>query len=247
MQEKLLLGLILLCLLFVEPFLRTKSYQRANANSLPSTKYKHYLENCIRYAVLAGLVLTALHITNFSLTDFGIRSPSFSHFLKTSVLFKIALIVISALYFFYYYIITVIMANFGKKVRQQVVKKLPAMKYIAPNTPGQKLAWLGYAIIMGSAEEIIYRGFPFFAAAILFPQTGLWFACLLAVVLDAWRFMPRYFVIANVIFTSLFYSLLFIGFHSLLLLIIIHMLQYLKLYLMPFKDVFKNEEINSVA
>lgn len=79
-------------------------------------------------------------------------------------------------YIFYllYNIYSILIFKYNKESRAKAAKSIPDdFKWFFPITQKEKRAWNIVSISAGTTEEIVYRGYLFYAFAIFFPNLSL--------------------------------------------------------------------------
>jgi len=124
-----------------------------------------YLTSIISSWIPAIVIVTAVIINGHSFKDIGFTSELPG---ERGYLFYIAL-VLSAIYLGYN-IFTILLLRFNIKERERHSKEIPAQyRFILPSNKEEKVMWRLLATTAGVTEEVIYRGYMFFALFFLFP------------------------------------------------------------------------------
>jgi uncharacterized protein len=223
--------LVLLYLVTYEPIYGYFDYQRfkERVQHNPTERVKYYKKVMLGLWLPTLLILAVTAIAPISFQDFGLKTISINTITLgpwvTYIAFGLAgLYIFSLLYY-------LIGSKLSKKMREQIVQlknrendKIP-FKDILPYSKEDKRVWTYVSWTAGITEEIIYRGFLIFALAQLFPTISIWLVMIISSVL--FGLAHAYQGLLNVIKTSLFgmfFAILYIGFDSIIPLIILHFL-----------------------
>lgn len=135
-------------------------------------KIKFYRETIIWSWILVFLILLLIPISGIDLNSIGIKRID----IDTSSLDKWVVYTSIGLYVLYllYNIYLIIILKSSKDSRAKASKSIPNdFKQFLPITKEEKWVWNFVAISAGITEEIIYRGYLFYALAIVFPSLSL--------------------------------------------------------------------------
>lgn len=129
-----------------------------------------WYRNSILWSWLPTLIIVPIVIiTGQSFIKLGFRLPSAQINNVSPTFFYIAL-VLSAIYLLYN-LYCMLSFRFNNRVREQHVQKTPLLiKSILPVTKQEKKMWTLLAITAGVTEELLYRGYLFFALFFLFKE-----------------------------------------------------------------------------
>ncbi|WP_078544463.1 CPBP family intramembrane glutamic endopeptidase [Litchfieldia alkalitelluris] len=222
---------MLLYLCLYEPLYGYFDYQkfkeRVHINS--EERIKYYKKVMIglwipTIAILCFIIFSPFTLHNIGLSNIVINTT----ILGKPVTYGAFVLVIIYLLSLCYYIIG---SNLSTKMRSEINRiKSEEMKKskfvdIMPVTAQDKTVWTYVSWTAGITEEIIYRGFAIFALYSLFPSLSIWWVLIISSVL--FGLAHTYQGALNVLKTTLFgfiFSILFIGFGSIIPLIILHFL-----------------------
>jgi Predicted metal-dependent membrane protease len=124
-----------------------------------------YLTSIISSWIPAIVIVAALILNGHSFKDIGFN---FNLPDERGYLFYIAL-ALSAIYLGYN-IFTILLLRFNNKERERHSKEIPVeYRFILPSSKDEKVMWRLLAATAGITEEIIYRGYIFFALFFIFP------------------------------------------------------------------------------
>lgn len=92
--------------------------------------------------------------------------------------------IVVCLIYFLYNVYLIINLKTDEKVRAEASKKLPDdVMLLLPVTKREKKTWVYVALTAGITEEIVYRGYLFFALEFLFPSLSIFYTLLISTVL----------------------------------------------------------------
>lgn len=227
--------LIAIYLLVGEPLVRRWCFrvQMASMQQDPvKAKRIHYWQNIIRYTIIA-MVIVGIYELGYTIGKLGFTAPSLTVYAQHSLAFKIFFVAIAILYVGYYYVFVMLLPHFSKTIRALVVAKTAGVKYIAPVSTSDKVLWFFYSLTNGASEELMYRAFLISFLIFYIPHISVTLLILITALLDAIRYVRRRFVFMNVFFSAVFYVTLYLALGSIYLPIIMHILNYIKVYVMP--------------
>ncbi len=118
------------------------------------------------------LIFLLVPISGLSVGSIGIKWIQ----IDTSSLSKWVVYPTIGFYIFYllYNIYSIIIFKFNKESRTKAAKGIPDdLKSLLPITQKEKRVWSLVSISAGTTEEILYRGYLFYALAIVFPYLSL--------------------------------------------------------------------------
>ncbi|MGE0091115.1 MAG: CPBP family intramembrane glutamic endopeptidase [Bacteroidales bacterium] len=113
------------------------------------------------------LVLAAMLFAGTDPSDLGFRMPSAQINDIKPVLFYMS--VSAAALYTLYMLFSIISIRFSKKIREHHASQIPpGLKHILPVTKQEKKTWILLSFTAGFTEEFLYRGYLFFAIALIF-------------------------------------------------------------------------------
>ena len=240
------LGLILIAyLVFIEPYLRNKSrkYFFTNYKTDKNARAKMYRQDFVRNIFIGFLVISLAWITSISPSELGLRPPSVHQFLAYPLIGKFILVAIFCWFIFYFFFFVTIGVRLHKRFRAYLVNKVRVVAPSAPVTLKDHCWWTANALA-SAFEELAYRGFVFFLVFYLWPSASIWIAGVIAVLLEAVRYAPRFAAMKYVAERAAVFTLAFIVFHSLWAAIILHVIYNLRIMAVPFHWVQEDEASN---
>ena len=161
-----LLIIVMLMIGILYPVMGYRQSKKRGIVSGNSGKTGWYLTSIISSWVPAIVLVTATILNGHSFKDLGF---TFDFPDERRYLFYIAL-ALSAIYLGYN-IFTILLLRFNKKERERHSKDIPAeYRFILPSNREEKVMWRLLATTAGITEELIYRGYLFFALFFLFPE-----------------------------------------------------------------------------
>jgi membrane protease YdiL (CAAX protease family) len=149
-----------------------KKLKKNIASGDNNKRIKFYHETILLLWIPFFLILLLIPISGISLNDIGIK---WIH-IDTSSLTKWAVYPAIGFYvlFLFYNIYSIIIFKSNKDSRAKAAKGIPDdLKFLFPITQKEKRVWSLVSISAGITEEIMYRGYLFYALAIVFPILSL--------------------------------------------------------------------------
>lgn len=165
--------LVVLTILF--PILGVKEVRKIKksiADGDNNKKVKFYRETIYWSWIPLLVIFLLIPISGVSLADIGLKwiLIDVSSFSKWIVYPVIGLYFLHLLQNVYY----IIVFKTNKKMRAKAAKGIPSeFRFFLPITNKEKRVWTYVSITAGITEEIIYRGYFFFALAVIFPALNL--------------------------------------------------------------------------
>jgi membrane protease YdiL (CAAX protease family) len=125
-----------------------------------------------------------------------------------------------------YNIYSIILLKTSKKARLEASKNLPEyVKSLLPITSQEKKTWVYVAFSAGITEEIVYRGYLFFALGFLFPSLSIFHILLISTLLFGLGHVYQGREMVKPTILGLFFGFSYILFDSLFPIIILHVAQ----------------------
>ncbi|NAS14090.1 CPBP family intramembrane glutamic endopeptidase [Poritiphilus flavus] len=183
------------------------------------------------------LVLLLIPISNVNPGDLGLKwiqidTTSVSKWIVYPLIGFFLLYLIYLLY-------SLFVIKYDKKNREKVAKTIPEdTRFLLPVTPKEKQLWTRVSISAGITEEIVYRGYLFFALAVVFPSLSIIHILLITTLIFG---MGHIYLGKDAIkstFLGLLFGVFYILFDSVIPVIILHIVQDLVV-----RDIFQEEEI----
>ena len=219
-----------------------KKLKKSIADGDNNKKIKFYHETIFWSWIPVILILLLLLISGISVDSIGIK---WIH-IDTSSLSKWVVYPVIGFYFFYllYYIYLIIIFKSNKDSRAKAAKRIPNFRWIFPITSKEKSAWSLLSISAGITEEIVYRGYLFYALAIVFPNLSLIHILFITVLIFGIGHIYLGMEVIKATILGLIFGIFYIVFDSVIPVIIIHIVQDLAL-----RDIFEEEieKINNTA
>lgn len=146
-----------------------------------------------------------------------------------------------AFYFLYlaYLLFSIFAFRYNKKSREKVAKTLPDdTRFLLPVTPREKQLWTRVSISAGITEEIVYRGYLFFALAVVFPSLSIIYILIITTVIFGLAHVYLGKDVIKSTFLGLLFGIFYILFDSVIPVIILHIVQDLVV-----RDILDENEI----
>ncbi len=148
--------------------------------------------------------------------------------LKASSLSYWIVIPTITLFFLYllYNVYSIILLKTNQKARFEASQNLPEyVKALLPITNQEKRTWVYVAFSAGITEEIVYRGYLFFALGVLFPSLSVFLILLISTFLFGLGHVYQGKEMVKPTVLGLFFGFSYILFDSLIPIIILHVAQ----------------------
>ena len=137
-----------------------------------NNKLKQYHKTIVWSWIPIVFIVLLFPLSGLKFEDIGLRkidvaASSLSHWI---------IIPIIALYIIYlsYNLYSIIILNFSKETRAKSAERIPQeYRAFLPITQKEKQTWYCVALTAGITEELLYRGYIFFAVALFFPNISL--------------------------------------------------------------------------
>ena len=167
------------------------------------------------------LIALLLLLTDMNLGDIGIKWIDISSSsLNTGIVYS--LIGLSLLYFGYN-IYLIILLRTNEKIRKKTAATVPKNAQVfLPITKQEKKVWRFVALSFGTTEEIVYRGYFFYALAFVFPELSIFYILLIVTLLFGLGHIYQGKEVIKPTILGLFFGIFYIVFDSILPLIILH-------------------------
>jgi CAAX protease family protein len=225
------LTLFIIYLFLVEPIAEHWAFNRHKASGLASSKVKMYKNALYRNIFLLACVVVYCGYFHIPATAFGMRPVSIAAVSGYPAFILIPSLGYGLFYFAYLYA-PIILSYFDADVERSVRQKMDAYRDILPETSRDRCYW-AINSLMSVIEEIIYRGFLLFYLPGLFPHIPILFFIALSLTGDAIRYVTRPNALWYVVLTSTTFVISSLLFNSLYPAIILHILQDLRILVMP--------------
>ena len=204
-----------------------------------SVKTKFYYGTALWSWGLSIAIIISLIISNASMKAIGIRWIDFNTY---SVPKWITYVIVG---FYCIHLIfnlySIVLFKFNEKSRIKAAKSVPNhLKWIFPISKKEKQAWTFTSITAGITEEIMYRGYLFFALKIIFLQLNVIHLLVISTLIFGLGHIYLGKEVIKSTLLGLFFGVYYIVFGSLIPVIIIHIAQDLVL-----RDMFKSNSKES--
>ncbi len=231
---KIFLYVGLTYLFILEPYLEYRLYSDYTNNDQVDAKVAMYRSAWLRNICVASCILFGAYYYSVPLSSLGFRALSWPHSWISEVGFALMFIV----YFFMFYWFTVIYYRFSPIVKSKVVSRLVPFSMVLPMTVFEK-RWWAINAFSSSFEELIYRGFVFFAFIQCFPTLSIYLIAVLSVLLDGLRYIHRPAAMWYVLMSSIIFVTSFLLFQSIWPAIFLHTIHDLRVLFMPLNSIQK--------
>lgn len=216
-----------------------KKLKKSIAEGDLSKRIKFYHETILWSWIPLFLIFLLIPISGISLNDIGIK---WIH-IDTSSLTKWVVYPIIGLYILYllYNIYTIIIFKSNKESRAKAAQSIPDdLKWLFPITQKEKRVWSLVSISAGITEEILYRGYLFYALAIVFPILSLFDILLITTLIFGIGHIYQGKEAIKSTILGLVFGIFYIVFDSVIPIIIAHIAQDLVV-----RDIFEEKIKNS--
>lgn len=187
-------------------------------------KLKIYQHTIIWSWIPVVLILLLLPFSDVTLSNIGFRWIN----INNSALSKwivIPFIALCLIYLFYN-VYSIILLNINKKARLEASKKIPEYaKLYLPITRHEKKTWIYVALTAGITEEIVYRGYLFFAFTLLFPSLSIFHILLITTFLFGIGHIYQGKEAVKAAILGLIFGFTYIIFDSIIPIIVLHAVQ----------------------
>lgn len=197
-----------------------KSYHDGDTNR----KVKFYRETIFSSWFPLLLIFSLIPISGITLADIGLKwnRIDFSYLSKWIIYPVIGFYLLHLFQNIYY----IIVFKTNNKKREKVAKGITDdFNWFLPITSREKHFWNYLSISAGITEEILYRGYFFFALAILFPALNILFILLISTIIFGIGHIYLGKELIKSTLLGLIFGIYFIVFDSVIPVIIIHVTQ----------------------
>jgi uncharacterized protein len=130
------------------------------------------------------------------------------------------------LIYLFYNVYLIIILKINKKARLEASMKLPEYaKTLFPITRLEKKTWIFVALTAGITEEIVYRGFLFFAFALIFPSLSIFHVLLISTFIFGIGHIYQGKEVIKPAVLGLLFGFSYIIFDSIIPIIVLHSIQ----------------------
>ena len=200
-------------------------------------KIKWYRETIIWSWIPVLIIVLLFPLSNMTLKNIGVKwiyigASSLNNWIKYLLI---------GLYFLYllYNIYSIIILKYNKKSRSITAATIPNdFRLFFPITSKEKSIWDFVAISAGITEEIIYRGYLFYALGIIFPHISIILILLITTIIFGIGHIYQGKEAIKSTLIGFILGIFYIVFNSIIPLIIIHIAQDLVV-----RDILDEEEI----
>lgn len=218
--------LLLIYLVMIAPisgYLEHNKLKREESRGT-NKKLKAYQSTIIWSWIPVILILLLLLFSDVTFSNIGFRWIN----IYTSTLNKwivIPFIALCLIYLFYN-VYSIIILKFNKNARLEASKKLPEYaKTLFPITRLEKKTWIFVALTAGITEEIIYRGYLFFAFSFIFPSLSLFYVLLISTFIFGIGHIYQGKEVVKPTILGLVFGFAYIIFDSIIPIIVLHSVQ----------------------
>jgi len=201
-----------------------KKLKKSIADGDNNKKIKFYHETIFWSWIPVILIFLLLLISGISVDSIGIKWIQ----IDTSSLSTWVIYPTIGFYIFYllYNIYLIIIFKSNKKSRAKATKSIPDdFKWFFPITQREKRVWSLVSISAGITEEIVYRGYFFYALAIFFPNLSLIYILLITTLIFGIGHIYLGKEVIKSTILGLIFGIFYIVFDSVIPVIIIHITQ----------------------
>ena len=189
-----------------------------------SQKVKFYRQNIIWSWVPVILIMVVIAVSGHEPDAIGFKWIS----IDTVSLSKWIVYPAIVLYLVYlaYTIYSIVILKVNNASRAKAAGSIPEdMKIMLPITKKEKRTWDYLALTAGITEEILYRGYFFFALAVIFPGLSIGYILIISTLLFGIGHVYQGKEAIRSTLLGFFYGLFYIVFNSLIPVIIVHVAQ----------------------
>lgn len=197
---------------------------RKNVNMSKYNKKSWYLESIIWAWIPVVIILFLFPLANINTQDLGLKWIN----LKNSVLPHWVVISSVILYVVYliYNVYSIIILRTNKKARKKVADSFDKdYKLYFPASKQERKYWFFLATTAGITEEIIYRGYLFFALAFVFPDISIVAILLISTLLFGLGHIYQGTEAIKPTLIGLLFGVFYLAFGSILPIIVVHAIQ----------------------
>jgi membrane protease YdiL (CAAX protease family) len=236
---KLIAVLVIAFLAVGEPLAEAAGYKTfmASLSTDRNARLNLYRAAFVRTWIVTLAIVMAMYFDRIPLAQLGLRPVDMSVFLAWPLLGKVAVSALLAL-FVLYMLSPILLSLLGTPVKEEVARRLEYVIHITPESTPEKAWWVANSITSVS-EELIYRGFVFFACLLWWPAAPLAALVIVSCVLDGLRYAHRPAAALNVLLTGIVSCLLFIMFGSLWIAMAVHFLHDIRVLAFPLAETRK--------
>ena len=201
-----------------------KKLKKSIADGDNSKKIKFYRYTIFWLWIPVILIFLLLVISGISVDSIGIKWIQ----IDTSSLSTWVIYPAIGFYVFFllYNIYSIIIFKSNKESRAKAAKSIPDdLKWIFPITQREKRVWTLVSISAGLTEEIMYRGYFFYALAIFFPNLSLLYILLITTLIFGIGHIYLGKEVIKSTLLGLIFGIYYIVFASVIPVIIIHIAQ----------------------
>ncbi|MGA2887007.1 MAG: CPBP family intramembrane glutamic endopeptidase [Terracidiphilus sp.] len=236
---KLFSVLVFVFLAVAEPLAEAAGYKTfmASLGTVRNARLRLYRAAFVRTWIVTLAIITATYFAKVPLAQLGLRSINMSVFMAWPLLGKSCIFVLLAL-FVLYMLSPILLSLLGAPIRAEVARRLEYVVHITPENTTEKAWWVANSIT-SVCEELIYRGFVFFACLLWWPAAPLALLVVVSCVLDGLRYAHRPAAALNVFLTGIISCLLFVMFGSLWIAMAVHFLHDIRVLAFPLAETRK--------
>jgi membrane protease YdiL (CAAX protease family) len=237
---KVFVIIALIFLVAVFPQLEARAYRKMTRRleTDPRARIRIYKEACLMTWCIGLTLLAALVWSHTPLATIGVKPFDPSRFLSWP-LWQQTLAVAVLLLYVTYHVLPVAYPILRGRLKTEVGKRLEYVVHIVPIDREERWWWAATAFT-SPVEELIYRGFCFYAILLLWNSAPLLIVALLSSLIDASRYVHRPRAGANIFVIGLVFSLLLIITGCIWVPMLAHLLQDIRVLAFPIKIIRSN-------
>jgi len=216
--------LLLILLTIVSPISGYQSVAKLKKNNSEAKKIKFYRDSIIWLWILVFLVLLIIPLSDTGLHNIGFKWIDLeTHSLNQWIVYPT---IGFFLFYLSYNIYLIIVFKSNRARRAKASKDIPKdFRIFFPITKKEKRVWSFVAISAGITEEIIYRGYLFYALGMIFPGLSLIYILLITTIIfgTGHIYLGKEAIKSTLL--GLIFGIFYIVFDSVFPIIIIHITQ----------------------
>lgn len=220
--QSIIIALILFLIVFVYPVKAWYDYTKLLKNQ--TSKLEMYTWLIADTLLPTLLIIISVPFAGMHFHEIGLRKIN----VHASTIPAWIIFLTIGIYIVYlaYTIYSMINITFSKKSREQAAKGIPSeLKNFLPVTRSERKLWVFVALNAGFTEEILYRGFLFYAIAYIFPDVSLPAILGISTVMFGLGHIYQKFEVIKPTIMGLLFGYLYIVFDSIIPVMIIHFMQ----------------------
>ncbi len=189
-----------------------------------ANKVKFFKETILWSWLPIFLIALLLLLTEMSLWDIGIKWIDISSSsLNIGIIYS--LIGLSLLYLGYNIYLIILFRTNDKSRKKTAATIQKDSQVFLPKTKQEKKVWRFLALSLGTTEEIVYRGYFFYALTFVFPELSIFYILLIVTIMFGLGHIYQGKGAIQPTILGLFFGIFYIVFGSILPVIILHIVQ----------------------